>query len=90
MQAVVVRSVSGVCACRPRQRRAVVEVFVAVPLTGWNPPRSGGHGDVELGQLVVDAHVLQLRLVREFVAEPEPSSYTRNTMSSARLRGSFR
>ena len=66
------RSVIGVCACADfGQRRAVVEVFVAVPLAGRDPPRGGGRGDVELGQLVVDVHVLQLRLVREFVAEAD-------------------
>lgn len=53
------------------QRRAVVQVFVTVPFAGRDPPRGSRGRDVELGQFVVDHHVLELRLVRELVAETD-------------------
>src|SRR5690349_22961720 len=53
------------------QSRAVVEVLVAIPFAARDPPRRAVVGDRELGELVADAHLVQLRLIRELVAEAD-------------------
>jgi len=53
------------------RRRALVEVLVAVPLAGGDPPGRRALGYGELGQLVGDVHLLERGLVRKLVAEPE-------------------
>ncbi|MNN42280.1 hypothetical protein D3C81_1564500 [compost metagenome] len=50
---------------------AVVEVFLAVPFPGRNPPGLAVLGQVELGQLGADADGLQPVLLGEFVAEAQ-------------------
>jgi hypothetical protein len=52
-------------------RRAAVEVFLAVSAEGVVPPRGGFIGDVELGQRLADLDVFELRLVWKCVAEPD-------------------
>ena len=56
------------------QRRLAVQVFVAVPFAGGDPPRGRRPRDVEFGRLVLDLHALQRRLLGQFVAEARPSS----------------
>ncbi len=51
--------------------RAVVQVLVAVPLASGDPPRGGGVGERELGQLVVDDEFLGGGLLGELVAETD-------------------
>ena len=54
-----------------RERRAVVQVFLAVPLIGRNPPGRRRPCDRELGQLLHDLRFRELRLLRHVVAEAD-------------------
>ena len=52
-----------------RKRRAVVEVFFAVPLQCRNPPCGGGSCDGKFGQLLDDLRFLQFGLPGHVVAK---------------------
>jgi hypothetical protein len=52
-------------------RGALVEVLVAVPFAGRDPPGGGGFGERELGQLLVDDRLGHRRLLGEGVAEAD-------------------
>ena len=53
------------------QRRAVVQVFLAVPFVGRDPPGRCRPRDGEFGQLFGNLHLVELRLPGEFVAEAD-------------------
>ncbi|MNV61539.1 hypothetical protein D3C71_1540490 [compost metagenome] len=49
----------------------VIQVLLAVPFKGGNPPGGGRAGEGEFGQLGVDLRLLHRRLLREFIAETD-------------------
>ncbi|MNS80032.1 hypothetical protein D3C72_1136990 [compost metagenome] len=53
------------------QRRALVQVFVVDRLARGYPPCGGLRCDGELGQFVIDDRFAQVRLLGEYVAEPQ-------------------
>jgi hypothetical protein len=52
-------------------RRAVVQIFVAVPFPAGDPPGLAALGDVEFGELLDDPRRFQIGLFGEFHAEAE-------------------
>ena len=59
------------CAADLIQRRALVEIFIAIPLTCGNPPGAGRLGDGELCQFILDLDVIQPFLRRDRITETE-------------------
>ena len=60
-----------VCLADFGERRLLVEVFVAVPVAGRNPPGRRWLRNREFGQFVDDRDVGECRLFRKFVAESD-------------------
>jgi hypothetical protein len=50
---------------------AIIEIFIAIPLPRWNPPRRAILGKIELGQFFADGDVFQVWLVWKMIAEAD-------------------